>query len=198
MTAPAPGLVLAGAAWRRRPVLLSATLVVVLVVVVAVIGADAALPAYLVLGAVGVTLAAVDVATLRLPDVLVGPLTLALLVLLGAAALVDGTPGALGRAVLAGLVSLVAHLALALINPSGLGLGDVKLAAPLGLALGYRGWDALLTGVLAAFLLVALSGLVMLALRRVTRTSELPFGPFMLLGALIGLALGHPASALAL
>jgi leader peptidase (prepilin peptidase)/N-methyltransferase len=154
------------------------------------IGIDAALPAFLVLGAFGVVLGAVDLATRRLPDPLVLGSLAAGVVLLGLAAAVVGDAGPLLRAA-AGMVALFGlYLALALVNPAGLGFGDVKLAGVLGLHLAWLGWDVLLGGALAGFLLVALVALVLLAAGRVDRSTELPFGPFMLLGALVGICTG--------
>ena len=70
-----------------------------------------------------------------------------------------------------------------------MGLGDAKLAASVGAALGWTGWQALLTGTFAAFALAAIYGGVLLALHRATRTSHLPLGPFILIGALGAIAL---------
>jgi leader peptidase (prepilin peptidase)/N-methyltransferase len=70
-----------------------------------------------------------------------------------------------------------------------MGLGDVKLAASVGAALGWTGWQALLTGTFAAFTLAAVYGGVLLARHRATRNSLLPLGPFILIGALVAVAL---------
>ena len=176
-----------GAICRRNAVPLVITTVVVEAVLVWRIGIDPALPAFLVLGAFGVVLGAVDLATQRLPDPLVLGSLAAGVVLLGLAAAVAGDAGPLLRAAV-GMVALFGlYLALALINPAGLGLGDVKLAGVLGLHLAWLSWDALLGGALAGFLLVALVALVLLAAGRADRSTELAFGPFMLLGAVVGI-----------
>jgi leader peptidase (prepilin peptidase)/N-methyltransferase len=175
---------------RRHPVALGVTAVLVEALLICRIGADAALPAFLVFGAIGVVQAAVDLAIKRLPDPLVLASYGAGLVLLGLAAAVSGDAAPLLRAVL-GMVALFGlYLGLALINPRGLGFGDVKLAGVLGLYLGWLGWAVLVTGALAGFLLVAIVALVLLAARRVSRSSELPFGPFMLAGALLAITVG--------
>ncbi|MFC7431451.1 MULTISPECIES: prepilin peptidase [unclassified Agrococcus] len=127
----------------------------------------------------------VDLATERLPDALVLTALAALLVGLAAAAALTGDWGRLGTAVLASLAAGAGFLVLAFLSPSSLGLGDVKLALPLGLALGWHGWTAMLLGLAAGFVLLALAAIVLLATRRTTRGGQLPFGPWMVLGAAI-------------
>jgi leader peptidase (prepilin peptidase)/N-methyltransferase len=172
---------------RRNAVPMIIVTLVVEVLLAWRIGADAALPAFLVAGVAGVVLATVDLATKRLPNPLVLATYGAGLVLLGLAAAVSGNAAPLLRAAL-GMVALFGfYLMLALANPAGLGLGDVKLAGALGLYMAWRGWNVLLVGALAGFMLFVLVALVLLAARRVSRSSELPFGPFMLVGALLGI-----------
>ena len=149
------------------------------------IGIDPALPAFLALGALGVVLAAVDLATRRLPDALVLASYGSGSALLGLAAAVSGDAAPLLRGGLGMVALFCLYLVLALVNPAGLGFGDVKLAGALGLHLAWLGWGVLLAGALAGFLLVAPVALVLLATGRASRSSELPFGPFMLLGALL-------------
>jgi leader peptidase (prepilin peptidase)/N-methyltransferase len=64
----------------------------------------------------------------------------------------------------------------------------VKLAGPLGAYLGWLGAAAFVTGLLAAWLLAALTAIGLLATRRATRKSEIPFGPF-LIAATLGVVL---------
>ena len=66
--------------------------------------------------------------------------------------------------------------------PSGMGLGDVKLAGVLGMYLGYLGWGTLAVGAFFGFALGAVIGITLMALGRATRKSKIPFGPFMLAG----------------
>ena len=70
-----------------------------------------------------------------------------------------------------------------------MGYGDVRLSGVLGIALGYLGWAELLTGVYAGFLIGGVGGLLLSALRIVDRKAY-PFGPFMLVGALVGVLAG--------
>lgn len=184
-----------GTICRRNAVPVTVALMVVLALLAWHIGADPALPAYLYLGAVGVVLATVDLSVKRLPDPLVLPSYAVGLVLLGAAAAVAGEAAPLVRAALAMVLLFGLYLVLAVLNPAGMGFGDVKLAGVLGLHLGWLGWAELLVGAFAGFLLVALTALGLLAARLVTRSSQLPFGPFMLAGTLLGILAGQPVAA---
>ncbi|RST25281.1 prepilin peptidase, partial [Streptomyces sp. WAC04770] len=130
----------------------------------------------------------------RLPDPLPLPLAAAAVLLLGGAALLPGhagswTSGLLGGAVLGGF-----YLLLFLINPNGMGFGDVKLALALGVALGWYGWEVLFLGGFAGFLFGAAYGLGLVLLRRAGRKTGIPFGPFMIAGALTGVLLGGLAA----
>ncbi|MEU8295785.1 A24 family peptidase [Micromonospora sp. NPDC048909] len=146
-------------------------------------GADPALPAFLLVAAVGLVLAVVDLACLRLPDPLVTTATGAAALALVVAALVGGTPARLALAVAGAAVSLAVYLALALLPGSRLGAGDVKLAAALGLPLGWLGWPTLGWALVLPHVLNGLVVLALLATRQVRRDTALPFGPAILVGA---------------
>jgi leader peptidase (prepilin peptidase)/N-methyltransferase len=81
-----------------------------------------------------------------------------------------------------------AYLILGLISPGGIGMGDVKLAAPVGLYLGYLGWTQLLYGGLLGFVLNGVVTLLVLRRKGHKQAMEVPHGPSML-GALAALAL---------
>jgi leader peptidase (prepilin peptidase) / N-methyltransferase len=89
----------------------------------------------------------------------------------------------------ASLGAFACFLVLALIYPAGLGMGDVKLALLLGVALGGAVLPALLVGTLAA----GVAGLVVLARQGLgARRRALPFGPFLAFGAITILLLMTP------
>ncbi|MFE4827475.1 prepilin peptidase [Streptomyces sp. NPDC056672] len=142
-----------------------------------------------------VLLALVDRHVHRLPDQLTLPLAAAAAVLLGGAALLPAAGGSWPSALLGGVALGACYFVLFLINPNGMGFGDVKLALSLGVALGWYGWEVLFVGAFAGFLLGALYGLGLILLRRAGRKSSIPFGPFMITGALIGILLGGLAAA---
>jgi leader peptidase (prepilin peptidase) / N-methyltransferase len=156
------------------------------------IGIHADLPAYLYVGAVGVALAMIDIDLLRLPDALTLPSYPVGLALLGIAAWVDDAPHAYVRAVL-GMAALAAFYALVwIVYPAGMGFGDVKLAGVVGLYLAWLGWDELLVGAFAAFLVGGVVSIAIVAFTGGGRKTRVPFGPFMLIGLLIGIYAGHP------
>ncbi|SCE70259.1 leader peptidase (prepilin peptidase) / N-methyltransferase [Micromonospora haikouensis] len=146
-------------------------------------GVGPALPAFLAVAAVGLVLAAVDLACLRLPDPLVGLAALGAAAGLVAAAAVDGRPGRLLAPLAGAGLSFLGYALLALLPGSRLGFGDVKLAAVLGLPLGWLGWPALLTGLALPHVLHGLAVLGLLAARRAHRDTLLPLGPALLAGA---------------
>ncbi|MBQ0903681.1 prepilin peptidase [Micromonospora sp. U21] len=174
----------------RRVWLSPAVTSVVFVGLAVALGDDPALPVFLTVAAVGLVLAVVDLACLRLPDALV--LATALLALggLSGAALLAGDPGRLLGVLAGAAVAGGAHVLLALLPGSRLGFGDVKLASVLGLPLGWLGWDALLAGLLLPHLLHGGVVLGLLAARRVRRDTLLPLGPALLAGAWLAVLLG--------
>ncbi len=154
------------------------------------LGTSAALPAHLFLAAVGASLVVIDLAEHRLPNWLTLPAYPVAGALLGLASIAEDDSAAAWRA-LGGMVILIAFYDLVVrINPAGMGYGDVKFAGVLGLYLGWAGWDALVVGTLAAFSTGALAGLVLLATRRARLSSSIAFGPFMLVGAVVGIVAG--------
>ncbi|MGW1184597.1 prepilin peptidase [Streptomyces drozdowiczii] len=152
------------------------------------------LSVWLVLAPVGVLLASIDHRVHRLPDILTLPAAGAAAVLLGLAALLPEHAGSWLSALLGGLVLGGFYLLLFLVNPDGMGLGDVKLALSLGAVLGWYGWAVVFTGGFAGFLFGAAYGLALLVLRRAGRKTGIPFGPFMIAGAFLGLLFGGLAA----
>jgi leader peptidase (prepilin peptidase)/N-methyltransferase len=153
------------------------------------LGADPALPAFLLVAAVGLVLAVVDLACLRLPDPLVGAAALGGGLGLLVAAFAAGTPGRLLAALAGAAVSFTGYVLLALLPGARLGFGDVKLAAALGLPLGWLGRPTLALGLLLPHVINGVVVLALLAARRVRRDTALPFGPAILAGAWLAVLL---------
>lgn len=135
----------------------------------------------------------IDVRDHRLPNRWTLLLVLGGVVTLGAATLFASETSELaGRAMrmlLAGLVYAGVMFVLHLITRGGMGMGDVKLAAGLGVYTGWLSWDGLAAAIVFGFLVGGLVALILVALRRATRSTQIAFGPSMLLGAMLPLLL---------
>lgn len=157
-------------------------------------GPSWALPALGYLAAVAVALALIDLDTHTLPDRIVLPSLPVAGALLALASANPGGPSdwpALGRAAVGAVALFGAYLVMVLAYPAGMGLGDVKLAALLGAYLGWSGWGALVIGGFAAFALGGVYALALLATGRARRGTGIPFGPWMLAGAWLGVVAGE-------
>jgi leader peptidase (prepilin peptidase) / N-methyltransferase len=144
--------------------------------------------------AAGVVLGAVDLASHRLPDRVTYPAYAVCSAALLADAAVHGTWTALVRALLAAAAAFAVAAGTAAIASDGLGFGDVKLLGLLGLVLGWAGWDVLLAGIFLGLLTGALTSLALVVLGRAGWRTALPFGPPLLVGAVLALGLAGPGA----
>lgn len=141
------------------------------------------LPAWIAFVAFALPLSWIDVRTHRLPNPLVAAFAAVMLASLTLAAAVGGAWGQLLQAVFAAIVASAAGLLLGFAG--WIGMGDAKIAFPIGLTLGWFGWSALWLGIMVAFTLAAAVALVMIATKRRGWRSSLAFGPFLCVGVLI-------------
>ncbi|MGW3774303.1 prepilin peptidase [Actinomadura verrucosospora] len=149
------------------------------------VGFEPVLPALLYLAAAGALLGFIDLGVRRLPDRFTLPSYGVAAVLLAAAAPFTEDGARRFEHALAGMAALFAlYFAQALLVPSGIGLGDVKLSGVLGLYLGWFGQHAWITGLLTTYLTGGLVALGIMIARR-SRKGDFPFGPYMLAGALV-------------
>ncbi|WP_334142831.1 prepilin peptidase [Rhabdothermincola sp.] len=144
---------------------------------------------YLLLFAVLLTVSVIDIELYRLPDLIVLPTLAISLVLIVVVSIMDGAAEQI-RYALVGAAMYFGFLLLAhLVYPRGMGFGDVKLAAVMGLYVGWLGSSTMtaiglvLWAMLLGFIGGAIVGMVMLAVRR--RSQPIPFGPFLALGTII-------------
>lgn len=147
--------------------------------------------AYLYLAAISIALTLIDLDTRRLPNAIVLPSYVVLAVLFTASCLFGVPWEALLRAVIGGAALFAFYWLLRAIRPGGMGGGDVKLAGVLGAALGFIGWGALIVGAFAAFLVGGIVGVALMIGGRATRKTAIPFGPFMVIGAWLGIVAGE-------
>lgn len=145
---------------------------------------------HLALAGIGGWLIVIDARTHRLPNRIVLPTLLGVLLMV----LIDAATGSgtrtLIRALLGALILGGFYAVLRLLSPAGMGGGDVKLALVIGLVLGWHGWQALVVGAASAFVLGALYALVLISLRRADGSTRIAFGPWMIVGAVVGMVGG--------
>ncbi|MBV9935013.1 MAG: prepilin peptidase [Actinobacteria bacterium] len=150
-------------------------------------GADRAVPAYLVLAASLLAISVIDLKLYIVPNRIVYPtLAIAIPLLIGAALLQhhnDAIKTAAIGSVAAWFFLLVVHF----IQPGGMGFGDVRLAAILGLYLGWINLRLVLWGMLAGFVLGAVIGLGLIVFGGRGRKEAVPFAPFLAAGTLLAI-----------
>lgn len=161
-------------------------------VVGARIGFEPELPAFLVLTAFLVALAAIDLDTFLLPKKLVWPAFFSGVILLGIAAGIEGDArgaieAAAGSCIAFGILFLI-HLA----SPKGMGFGDVRLAAVLGLYLGYLELPLVGLGLFLSFLVASVVGIGLMVTKKRGRKDRVPFGPFLAIGTVLAVVAGEP------
>lgn len=156
-------------------------------------GWSPALPAWLVLFAALLAISVIDLEHYIVPNRILIPLTSAAIPLLALAVLGDdGDLADFVRGLLGGVAGLTVMLALNLISPRGMGMGDVKMSFVLGLYLGFLGWGELVLGFFAAFVLGAVVGVALIALKLRGRKDAVPFGPFLAAGTVLAGLFGDP------
>lgn len=149
-----------------------------------------AVAAYLYFAAAGIALTMIDLDHKRLPNAIVLPSYPILAALLAIAAAGQHDWSALGRAGLGAAALFAFYYAAAIAYPAGMGFGDVKLAGIIGGVLAYLSWSTWIVGAFGGFLLGAVGGVAVMAVGRGGRKTAIPFGPFMILAALLALFVG--------
>jgi leader peptidase (prepilin peptidase)/N-methyltransferase len=140
--------------------------------------------AYLV--PVCVALSVIDWRTRYLPTYLIAPSYFVVGALCVVASLLTGDWAALETAAIGWIASFVFFFLLNLVYPAGMAYGDVRLAGVLGMALGWLGAGPLILGMYTGFVIGGVGGWVLSALK-VFHRRHYPFGPFMALGAWLGI-----------
>ncbi len=129
----------------------------------------------------------VDATAQRLPDILTWPCLTGVVALSLAQAAATGSLATGVRTVIAGIAVAGAFLLLALL--ADVGIGDVKLAASLGVVLGYVSWHAVAAGIAAGFCIAGLQATAMLLVQQRGVSARVPLGPALLAGGFLALVL---------
>ena len=150
------------------------------------------LPAYCVLAASLVAISAIDIEHMRIPSPIVyATVVLGVPLLVLASAATHRWSGLLS-ALIGGAAAFAAFFALFFAVPKGIGFGDVRLAGLCGAFLGWFGYREVLAGFLLSFIIAGLPAAVLLAMRKVQRRTQIPFGPFLAAGTVIATLFGPP------
>lgn len=161
-------------------------------VVAASVGREWSLVFLLPVVPVGAALALVDARTRLLPTRLILPTHAAVIAVAVAVGFATDDTAALIRAGIGMVVVRSIFWVLWWFRSSGMGFGDVRLSALLAFVLGYLGTAELMIGIYAGFVVfgVISIGVLLVRRRKAYLKTRVPFGPFMLIGALLGIALG--------
>ena len=173
----------------KSPLLEVATAVVFAAVALR-LGDDWALPAFLIFAASLVAVAVIDLEHYIVPNRIVLATLVVSVPLLALAALFDGDWSSLRTALVGSVAAGLGLLVINLISPRGMGMGDVKLALVLGLHLGWFDLGHVLLGLFLGFLLGAVGGVSLIALRLRSRRDHVPFAPFLAGGAMLAVLFG--------
>lgn len=153
-------------------------------------GASWSLPAELAFAAGLLALAAVDLERYLLPRAILYPTAAIVAGLLVVAAGADDQWRRLGIAFLCALGAFVVFFAINFVRPGWMGFGDVRLAALMGLALGWLGAWVVVVGFMGANLLGAVVGIGLMVGGRASRKTALPYGVFLAAGSIFALLVG--------
>ncbi|MGA3353185.1 MAG: prepilin peptidase [Acidimicrobiales bacterium] len=150
------------------------------------------LPAFCLLAASFVAISAIDVEHMRIPSPIVYATAGigAPLLVLASAGTHDWT--ALLSALIGGAAAFAAFFALFFAVPKGIGFGDVRLAGLCGAFLGWFGYRYVVVGFLVGFIVAGVPAVVLLAMGKVQRRTQIPFGPFLAAGTIITVLVGPP------
>ncbi len=150
------------------------------------------LPVTIYFAWLSIVIAFIDIDVQLILDIMTYPSMLLILALLAFASWGTGSWTPLLRAVICAVALATFSVLLGFIWPNGMGLGDAKLAVIVGLILGWLGLRQLIVGAFAAFIVGGAFALIQVARKRINMKGGVPFGPYMLIGAWIGIYVGAP------
>ncbi len=142
---------------------------------------------WITLISVGVPLSMMDIISRRLPNVLTSALFVLSAIIISISGIVDHASSRVISSFIDSLVLSISFLIVSFATRGGMGMGDVKLSAGIGLIAGFYGTQTLFLSTLLSFILGALVGVALLLLRKGNLKTTLPFGPFMIIGQLVAM-----------
>ncbi|OPZ75933.1 MAG: Type 4 prepilin-like proteins leader peptide-processing enzyme [Actinobacteria bacterium ADurb.Bin444] len=155
------------------------------------VGFSVLLPFALWFTAACIALFLIDLEVRRLPNSLTLSTYVVVLVGFTLTAVAEDLWASFVRALVGGLALALVYALLAAFFPRGMGWGDAKLALSLGSVMAWVGWGALIVGGFGAFVLGAVWGVGAIVVGKAGRKSALPFGPFMIVAALLARVWGQ-------
>lgn len=144
--------------------------------------------AFALLGAAIGWASAIDLSEHRLPNRLTYPLIPATLVIGIIAAVVSGQPHRISSLILSAITGGLVFFVAALTVPTGMGMGDAKLAVSTTALAGWWSYPTAMWHIFSAFFFAGIAVLALVAIRRATMKTRIAFGPFLLLGLCAALA----------
>lgn len=144
----------------------------------------------LFLAAISIALTMIDLDVFRLPNAIVYKAYPVAAIGLVASSFLDGT-SVWWRIFAGGFIMWALYWTIRRIKPKGMGLGDVKLAGVLGMYLGFFGWGSLAVGIFAGFLIGGAFGVVVMLFLGGNGKTKIPYGPYLIAGAWVGIAAGQ-------
>ena len=142
---------------------------------------------WITLISVGVPLSMMDIISRRLPNVLTSALFVLSAIIISISGIVDHASSRVISSFIDSLVLSISFLIVSFATRGGMGMGDVKLSAGIGLIAGFYGTQTLFLSTFLSFILGALVGVALLLRRKGNLKTTLPFGPFMIIGQLVAM-----------
>lgn len=170
--------------------LVELTVAIMFALVAGVFGATVLAMGLAYLAVITVALVAIDLEHRRLPDALTLPAYPVLAVAIAVHAGMEHEWWIVVRALIGAAIVGGVYFALWFAYPKGMGFGDVKAAGMLGLALGAVGWGAVAVGAIAGPLIGGVAGVAVMIRTRRTRGVAIPYGPWLIAGAWLGILAG--------
>ena len=134
------------------------------------------------------TISYIDIRERRIPNRITFPSLLGFVTLLFVMAIFWEMDPYFSRAMVGAIFAFLFFFSLHAMYPSGIGMGDVKLSALVGLLLGWKSFDALMYGIAATFISSSIYSIFLVMKSRESLKSSIPFAPFMTLGYVFGIA----------